>query len=61
LKCLKSKKNANEFEFSEPFSGKKVIICGKGGSGRSSIVALMAKVLHSRGYDGKRKGLYCFE
>jgi len=31
-------------------SGKRLLVCGKGGSGKSSIVALMANVLSDRGY-----------
>ncbi len=37
-------------ELSKPFSGKRIFVCGKGGSGKSSVVALMANVLHSEGY-----------
>lgn len=37
-------------KFTEPFAGKRIIVCGKGGSGKSSVVALMADVLHSKGY-----------
>jgi CO dehydrogenase maturation factor len=32
------------------FSGKRLLICGKGGSGKSSIVVLMANVLSDKGY-----------
>jgi CO dehydrogenase maturation factor len=31
-------------------TGKRILVCGKGGSGKSSIVALMAKALSSKGY-----------
>lgn len=37
-------------ESGKPFAGKRILICGKGGSGKSSIVALMATVLGNRGY-----------
>lgn len=34
----------------KPMIGKRILVCGKGGSGKSTIVALMADVLHKRGY-----------
>jgi len=43
-------KAERSWEFTKPFSGKRIIVCGKGGSGKSSIVALMANVLRDRGY-----------
>lgn len=33
-----------------PLDGKRILVCGKGGSGKSSIVALLARALASRGY-----------
>ncbi len=33
-----------------PFSGKRIIVCGKGGSGKSSMVCLMATIFSSKGY-----------
>ena len=35
----------------KPLSGMRIVICGKGGSGKSSVLALMAEVLSERGYD----------
>ena len=32
-------------------AGKRILVCGKGGSGKSTIVALMADVLQKRGYE----------
>jgi CO dehydrogenase maturation factor len=43
-------KTAKSSALSKPFSGKRIFVCGKGGSGKSSIVALMANVLHNEGY-----------
>jgi CO dehydrogenase maturation factor len=34
----------------KPLSSLRLLVCGKGGSGKSSVVALMARVLHDRGY-----------
>jgi CO dehydrogenase maturation factor len=34
----------------KPLTSLRLLVCGKGGSGKSSIVALMARVLHVRGY-----------
>jgi len=34
----------------KPLIGKRILICGKGGSGKSSIVTLMAQVLEKKGY-----------
>jgi energy-coupling factor transporter ATP-binding protein EcfA2 len=33
-----------------PLSGKRIVVCGKGGCGKSSIVALMAQVLREEAY-----------
>jgi len=45
-----SRKREENSDFSKPFSRKRILVCGKGGSGKSSIVALMAHVLHDKGY-----------
>ena len=37
-------------ESRKPFSGMRLLVCGKGGSGKSSFVALMSHVLHGRGH-----------
>ncbi|KPK36259.1 MAG: hypothetical protein AMK70_02910 [Nitrospira bacterium SG8_35_1] len=37
-------------EPSKPLSGKRIFVCGKGGSGKSSVVALMASILHNEGH-----------
>jgi CO dehydrogenase maturation factor len=37
-------------ESMKPIAGKRILVCGKGGSGKSTIVALMADVLQKRGY-----------
>jgi CO dehydrogenase maturation factor len=34
----------------KPLSGKRIVVCGKGGCGKSSIVALMAQVLRDEAY-----------
>jgi CO dehydrogenase maturation factor len=34
-----------------PLRGKRILVCGKGGSGKSTFVALSAAVLQRRGYD----------
>jgi len=34
----------------KPLSSLRLLVCGKGGSGKSTVVALMARVLHDRGY-----------
>ena len=48
-----------------PLSGMRIVICGKGGSGKSTVVTLMARVLRDRGYivhvldgDSSNIGLY---
>lgn len=33
-----------------PFSGLRILVCGKGGSGKSSVVTLMAYALQEKGY-----------
>lgn len=35
----------------KPLSGMRIIICGKGGGGKSTLTALMARVLTEKGYD----------
>jgi CO dehydrogenase maturation factor len=35
----------------KPFAGKRLLVCGKGGSGKSSVVVLMANVLSDKGYE----------
>ena len=34
----------------KPFSGMRLVICGKGGSGKSTVVAFIAKILRDKGY-----------
>ncbi|MEA3374292.1 MAG: adenylyl-sulfate kinase [Campylobacterota bacterium] len=40
-----------EYESMKPIVGKRILVCGKGGSGKSTIVALMADILQKRGYE----------
>ena len=35
----------------KPLRGKRILVCGKGGSGKSTIVALMANILQRRTYE----------
>ena len=35
----------------KPLSGLRILICGKGGSGKSSIITLMANVLENKEYE----------
>ncbi len=35
----------------KPIAGKRILVCGKGGSGKSTIVALMADILQKREYE----------
>jgi len=35
----------------KPIAGKRILVCGKGGSGKSTVVALMADVLQKREYE----------
>jgi CO dehydrogenase maturation factor len=35
----------------KPLRGKRILVCGKGGSGKSTIVALMANVLQHKAYE----------
>lgn len=34
----------------KPLNRKRILVCGKGGSGKSTLVALMAAVLQRKGY-----------
>lgn len=38
-------------ESMKPIAGKRILVCGKGGSGKSTIVTLMADVLQKREYE----------
>jgi CO dehydrogenase maturation factor len=40
--ALKSKK---------PLCGKRILVCGKGGSGKSTLVALIATILQRKAYE----------
>lgn len=49
----------------KPLLGMRIVICGKGGSGKSTLVTLMARVLRDKGYrvhvldgDASNPGLY---
>ena len=49
----------------KPLSGMRILACGKGGSGKSTVTALMAQVLRDKGYkvhvldgDASNLGLY---
>lgn len=49
----------------KPLSGMRILVCGKGGSGKSTLVTLMTRVLRDRGYrvhvvdgDASNPGLY---
>jgi CO dehydrogenase maturation factor len=35
----------------KPLRGKRILVCGKGGSGKSTVVALMANILRHRAYE----------
>ena len=35
---------------SKPFLGKRILVCGKGGCGKSSIISLMAHILRDETY-----------
>ena len=52
-------------KLAKPLSGIRIVICGKGGCGKSSILTLMAKILKDSGYeihvldgDASNSGLY---
>lgn len=34
----------------EPLSGKRILVCGKGGYGKSSIISMMAHILQDEAY-----------
>lgn len=34
-----------------PLSGKRILVCGKGGSGKSTLVTFMARALHQKAYE----------
>jgi CO dehydrogenase maturation factor len=36
---------------SKPLCGKRILVCGKGGSGKSTVVALMANILQHKAYE----------
>jgi CO dehydrogenase maturation factor len=38
-------------QFNKPLRGKRILVCGKGGSGKSTVVALMANILRHRAYE----------
>jgi len=40
----------SDFNKDNPFEGKRILICGKGGSGKSSIITLIGKSLKEKGY-----------
>jgi CO dehydrogenase maturation factor len=44
------KKQQLEVQITKPLSGLRILVCGKGGSGKSSIVTLMAKILQDKNY-----------
>jgi CO dehydrogenase maturation factor len=42
--------NAHAERAHRPLAGRRILVCGKGGSGKSSLVTLLARALHDRGY-----------
>ncbi len=50
MSATSKEKTEKSLKFRNPLAGKRIIICGKGGSGKSSIVSLMANMLSSKGY-----------
>ena len=50
MSAIGKEKTEKGSESRNPLTGKRIIVCGKGGSGKSSIVSLMANMLSSRGY-----------
>jgi CO dehydrogenase maturation factor len=38
-------------ESKKPLCGKRILVCGKGGSGKSTVVALMANILQHKAYE----------
>jgi CO dehydrogenase maturation factor len=45
-----SQMNQNQ-QVKRPLSGKRILVCGKGGSGKSTVVALMAAILQRQAYE----------
>jgi CO dehydrogenase maturation factor len=41
----------NSQQSNKPLRGKRILVCGKGGSGKSTVVALMANVLQRKAYE----------
>ena len=37
--------------FNKPLRGKRILVCGKGGSGKSTLVAMMATILQQKAYE----------
>ncbi len=44
-------RKAQSGEFRKPLCKTRILVCGKRGSGKSSIVALVADALHEKGYE----------
>lgn len=42
--------NARAERTHRPLAGRRILVCGKGGSGKSSLVTLLARALNDRGY-----------
>lgn len=42
---------ANTRQSNKTLSGKRILVCGKGGSGKSTVVALMAAILDQKAYE----------
>jgi CO dehydrogenase maturation factor len=42
-------KTAKSSQVKKPLTGKRILVCGKGGCGKTSLVVLIAKVLHDKG------------
>jgi energy-coupling factor transporter ATP-binding protein EcfA2 len=45
-----SQMNQNQ-QVKRPLSGKRILVCGKGGSGKSTVVALMAAILQRQAFE----------
>ena len=45
-----NERKASGYKAKHSLIGKRILVCGKGGSGKSSIVSLLANVLASKGY-----------
>ena len=50
-KAMAMTKMGQEPEHHQSLRGRRIFFCGKGGSGKSTLVALMASVLERRGYE----------